>query len=223
MDFTVDQPTLNFITPMPPKLDALEEHREDRFSIPQLKCLLEEMQLVSKTQGNIVQVTELANLLFTKIKMSNQFGGIESSLSVFWDKLAWHDILRILRNLDQGCQGEIDWRTLFNYMALEKSPVPASLDMQGLRAENGFAEKQDFVAHKWWFAKSEGSADRDYSLTFERVQMISEMLFEANKTSVEGGREVINLGEFERKMTVCAQEKGKAVTFHDLLFGEVHL
>ena len=36
MDFTVDKGTLNFITPMPPKLDALEEYREDRFSIDQL-------------------------------------------------------------------------------------------------------------------------------------------------------------------------------------------
>jgi hypothetical protein len=90
----------------------------------------------------------------------------------------------------------IDWRTLFNYMALERSEVPATLDVQGLKAENGFAEKQDFVAHKWWFAASECSEDRDYSLTFERVQMLSEMLFDANKTRVEGGREVINVGEF---------------------------
>jgi hypothetical protein len=33
MDFTVDKGTLNFITPPPPLLEALEEFCEDRFSI----------------------------------------------------------------------------------------------------------------------------------------------------------------------------------------------
>ena len=33
MDFTVDQKTLNFITPPPPLFEALEDFRQDRFSI----------------------------------------------------------------------------------------------------------------------------------------------------------------------------------------------
>jgi hypothetical protein len=36
MDFTVDDLTLYYINPPPPKLEALEEYREDRFLIPQL-------------------------------------------------------------------------------------------------------------------------------------------------------------------------------------------
>ena len=48
MDFTVDKATLNFITPKPPKLDALEEYRQDRFAIPQLKCLVQELQFIAK-------------------------------------------------------------------------------------------------------------------------------------------------------------------------------
>ena len=42
MDFTVDKKTLNFITPPPPPLEALEEYREDRFSIAQLNFLKSE-------------------------------------------------------------------------------------------------------------------------------------------------------------------------------------
>jgi len=34
MDFTVDYSTLNYINPPIPKLEALEEFRTDRFSIP---------------------------------------------------------------------------------------------------------------------------------------------------------------------------------------------
>jgi hypothetical protein len=42
MDFTVDRATLNFITPPPPLLEALEDFREDRFSLDQLKFLKNE-------------------------------------------------------------------------------------------------------------------------------------------------------------------------------------
>jgi hypothetical protein len=113
--------------------------------------------------------------------------------------------MRIVRNLDPESKGVVDWRTLFNYMALERSTVPTTVDVTGLKTENGFAERQAFVAHKWWYAESESSKDREYSNTFERVRMLNEMLFSANKTTVEGGREVINVGEFVRKMTACAK------------------
>ena len=36
MDFTVDQGILNYINPPPPKLPALEEIKDDRFTIPQM-------------------------------------------------------------------------------------------------------------------------------------------------------------------------------------------
>lgn len=112
---------------------------------------------------------ELATLLFCKIKMSNQFGGIASALPLTWTCLKLPDIMRLIRNLDPESKGVVDWRTLFNYIALERSTVPVSIDVSGLKTENGFAEKKDFVSHKWWFAESERSTDREYSHTFERV------------------------------------------------------
>lgn len=42
MDFHVDKGVLNYITPPPPKLESLEESREDRFQIPKLRSLLDD-------------------------------------------------------------------------------------------------------------------------------------------------------------------------------------
>ncbi len=52
MDFTVDDATLNYVNPPRPKLEALEEYREDRFSIPQLKTFLTEFETITKTVGD---------------------------------------------------------------------------------------------------------------------------------------------------------------------------
>ena len=48
MDFSIDQGVLNYITPIPPKHPALEEHRNDRFSIPQLQGMLEEYKTIAR-------------------------------------------------------------------------------------------------------------------------------------------------------------------------------
>jgi len=52
MYFTIDDTTLNYTNPPNPKLEALEEYREDRFSIPQLNSFLSEFETISKTQGD---------------------------------------------------------------------------------------------------------------------------------------------------------------------------
>lgn len=44
MDFTVDRPVLNFITPPPPLLAAMEDRRDDRFDMDQLNFLREEFE-----------------------------------------------------------------------------------------------------------------------------------------------------------------------------------
>ena len=47
MDFTVDMGILNFIDPPPEKLPAMEELRTDRFTIPQLTSIIEELEIMS--------------------------------------------------------------------------------------------------------------------------------------------------------------------------------
>ena len=42
MDFSIDEGVLNYINPPPPKHPELEEHRLDRFSIPQLQGMYQE-------------------------------------------------------------------------------------------------------------------------------------------------------------------------------------
>jgi len=56
MDFTVDKGILNYITPPPPLLEAKEEIRSDRFSIPQLYCLIEEIQALQ--DANPLELTD---------------------------------------------------------------------------------------------------------------------------------------------------------------------
>lgn len=163
-----------------------------------------------------MQVVELASLLFSKVKLSAAFNGFDSGMPEMWNKLALQDMVGIVRMLDPKNVGFVNWKTLFTYMALEQSPVPQKVDTSAVKQENGFAEKADFMAHKWWFSATETSKDRVYSHTFERVNMLTGLLFEANKTTVEGGREVICLSEWERRVT---QGYKNNRVFHDLLFG----
>lgn len=94
--------------------------------------------------------------------------------------------------------------------------MPEKLDLSDIKQDNGFVEKEAFVSHKWWFAATEASKDREYSDVFERVKMVNSLLFEANKSTIEGGREVIGLSEWERRVT---QGYKKNRVFYDLLFG----
>ena len=108
MDFTVDDATLNYVNPPRPKLEALEEYREDRFSIPQLKTFLTEFETITKTVGDNMQVVELASIFFTKVKKSAHFGGYDLTLSEQWNKLTMSSILSINRNLDPNNTGYVN-------------------------------------------------------------------------------------------------------------------
>lgn len=46
MDFTVNEKIMNFITPPPPKLEAMEDRRDYRFTVPQLQALYDEFALI---------------------------------------------------------------------------------------------------------------------------------------------------------------------------------
>ena len=97
----MDKKTLNFITPDPPKLEALEEFREERFAIPQLQSILQELQLIADSTGSSeMQVVELASLLFSKVKLSKAFNGFDSGMPEMWNKLALQDMVGIVRMLD---------------------------------------------------------------------------------------------------------------------------
>lgn len=48
MDFCVDEKIMNYIEPPPEKLPAMEQVRTDRFSIRQLKTLINEIEELSR-------------------------------------------------------------------------------------------------------------------------------------------------------------------------------
>jgi hypothetical protein len=43
MDFFVDKSYRNYIDPPPPKLDSMEEVRSNRFNVPQLQAIIDEL------------------------------------------------------------------------------------------------------------------------------------------------------------------------------------
>lgn len=102
MDFTVDQGVLNFINPPPPKLPALEEINNERFSIPQLKCFIEELETLQKlNNGNQnLPVRELSSLFNVRKNCSKTFRGISSGIPEKWQDMSMYDFQAIIRNLD---------------------------------------------------------------------------------------------------------------------------
>lgn len=89
MDFTVDNKTLNFITPPPPLLDAMEEIRNDRFSIEQLKFLKQELGDMEASFASREEFRDksVIDMFIAKRNSSIGFGGHFSALPLDWNKL----------------------------------------------------------------------------------------------------------------------------------------
>jgi hypothetical protein len=125
------------VKPPRPKLEALEEYRKDRFTIPQLKTFLTEFETITKTVGDNMQVVELSSIFFTKVKNSAHFGGYDLTLPDQWNKLTMPSILSIIRNLNPNNTGFVNWRFLFTYLILLKSEIPSEVDFEYINHENG--------------------------------------------------------------------------------------
>ena len=134
MDFTVDNSTFNFINPPLPKLEALEEFRVDRFAIPQLESLLQELVLISKSTGDEMQTRELASLLFSKVKNSDSFKSNYSALPESWNKLGLQNINNIIRNLDPTNTGFVNWRILMTCLILLRSSLPTAAEVSRIES-----------------------------------------------------------------------------------------
>ena len=100
---------------------------------------------------------ELASLLFTKIKNSIFFRGIDQSIPNEWEQLSMSSIMNMIRNLDTKNTGFVNWRTFFTYITILKSEVPSEIDINDCKHDNGFMTESDFLNHSWWFSHSETS------------------------------------------------------------------
>lgn len=123
MDFTVDRATLNFITPPPPLLEALEDYREDRFSIDQLKFLKSEFEQMEASQITREKFRDksVIEMFIAKRNASIGFGGYLSALPKEWENKNQIEIRHMAINLDCHRTGFIHWRVMFTYFALLKS------------------------------------------------------------------------------------------------------
>lgn len=112
MDFTIDQGVLNYINPPAPLHPALEEHRTDRFSIPQLKGMLEEYKRVAKIggTGDLISINFGAQQLFAQIHLSAGFISARSGLPETWNTLNMYQVQSVMRNLDTANTGYFNWK-----------------------------------------------------------------------------------------------------------------
>ena len=102
MDFFVDKSILNFIEPPPEKLAAMEERVENRFTVPQLETVIQEVKLIAD-QDNMISNRQVVNLFVTKLRNSRSFAD-NGGLPKAWMDFKQEDFERIVRNLDtQGC------------------------------------------------------------------------------------------------------------------------
>lgn len=123
MDFTVDNCTLNYINPPIPKLEELEDFRTDRFAIPQIQYLMNELKTLDKSTGGLISCGAMCQLLYSKIKNSVNFN-FDSAVPESWNSFGLAEINQMLRNLDPKNTGFINWRALMTHIILLCSQVP---------------------------------------------------------------------------------------------------
>mmetsp|Transcript_10398 Transcript_10398/g.10416 ORF Transcript_10398/g.10416 Transcript_10398/m.10416 type:complete len:105 (+) Transcript_10398:163-477(+) len=102
MDFCVDQKIMNYIDPPPEKLPAMEEIRPERFTIPQLRNLVRELEKMAQDLGQFPQIPNksLVEYLVRKNQNSKTLGG-EHALPENWKLHTEYDFWIIVRNLDK--------------------------------------------------------------------------------------------------------------------------
>lgn len=124
MDFFVDKQILNYIDPPPEKLSAKEQKIDDKFSIPQLESLIEELEMICEDRKtNKIPNRDAINLLSRKSQNSKSLGD-SSALPKQWNSFTRDDFEKLIRNLDIFNTGYIDYKLLATCCILLTSPVP---------------------------------------------------------------------------------------------------
>ena len=173
MDFTVNQGVLNYVTPPPPKHEALEERKDFRMSVPQIDTFVKEFELYHSLFGddNKLSVQFLYRFFKCRKSSSKSFEGMNSSLPLILDNMEMQSYMSLIRNLDPKNTGFIDWRLLMTYIILLQSKAPTPHDflhLQSLADDEGYISEDKFVSATLWFEATETSVDRDHFLPFER-------------------------------------------------------
>lgn len=214
MDFVVDSGILNYIEPPPEKLAAMEEAKAERFNVPQLRALIEELQALADGDDQILD-RRAVELLLRKAQNSRSLGDL-GGLPKDWGTFTRDDFERLVRNLDIYNTGSIDYKVLATCCVLLCSGLPTADDTEALSKPLAATDtsKAAFVKADFWFDASEASTDRDYSHPFVRSCHIREVLFDLHSQGgvLDGPRflKAVKLGEIQ----LC---KGKLETYGDIL------
>jgi hypothetical protein len=221
MDFSVNHTTLNFINPPRPKLPALEEFSSTRFSIPMLTQLVAEFEVVARSTGDLMQCRELVNLVYSKIRSGVQFGGVDTGFPESWGQYGLSQINQMIRNIDTRSTGYVDWRTLATCFILIGSTVPTTKEVSRIEKMLGEEATEAAVCQgAFWFDECERSADRDYSIEFERVRMIKQLLFRVHSS----GADSMSVARFATTLGAIAHKaESEESTFFDVLFSKVRI
>lgn len=220
MDFTVNKKILNFITPPPPLRDAKEDYRSDKFSIDQLDFLLKEFEMTEASQMTREKFRDKAvvEIFISKLNSSNLFSGFLSPLPLDWRSFTQSKLRHMVINLDHDRTGFINWRTMYTYLALLKSPIATD---QQLKSCKGCMTQEAFVREKWWFEQTERSVDAPGHHPFERVRFLKELLFRVHSRMVPGKDEpVVDLDRLREIFVLprTLHPKTPLDTYSDFLF-----
>uniref|UniRef100_A0A7S3FXA7 SPEF2 C-terminal domain-containing protein n=1 Tax=Strombidium rassoulzadegani TaxID=1082188 RepID=A0A7S3FXA7_9SPIT len=216
MDFFVDKGILNFIEPPPEKLAALEEKIDGRFNIPQLKSLVSELKMVGDDDGCLSN-RKTVEILLRKLQNSKSFADM-GGLPKEWDGFTQNEFEKMVRNLDSSNQGRIDYRVLAICCILLKSPLPTKEAMDQLRKQLGLesVKREQFTKAKFWFEKTEGQRDREYSHPFPRVELLKGILFDLAQQNGE-----VACAPLLDALQLKAIRKGKSATYGEVLTADV--
>ena len=178
MDFFVDKGIMNFIEPPPDKLQAMEEARDTKFSVPQLQSLAQELKSLADS-NDLIQNRKVVELFVRKASNSRSLadaGGLPKS----WQSYKRDDFERLVRNLDIYNRGCIDYKVLGTCCILLESPLPTDAQVDSMKRGLQQLEvtEECFLNTDLWFDNTEKQKDREYSLSYPRVQHIKKVVFD---------------------------------------------
>ena len=156
MDFIVDEGILNYIDPPREKLPAMEQKIDDRFNIPQLEALVEELRIVSSPEGKILS-RNVVDILVRKLETSRAFADL-GGLPKVWDGLTRADFEKMVRNLDPSSEGSVDFRMLCTCFVLLRSSFPSKDEVTAFlkkQKETTIVDRAQFLQTGLWFDSSE--------------------------------------------------------------------
>lgn len=153
MDFCVDEKIMYYVVPPPERLPPLEEYRQDRFSVAQLRNVVDEIISLSEQQNNALLPNKVVTDLLIRKLQNSTFLTDEGTLMDEWKRFSEYDFQSMVRNLDKYHQGSIDWRALATILILLRSEIPTDKQLEQYKAEfkADMLTKDEFVTVSFGF------------------------------------------------------------------------